>query len=158
MDIQQLLEERRIYKGPIAKATIVAALDRAQRDLNTAREVIKIDTDWAFSIAYNAVLQASRAFMFSQGYRPASNEGHKNTFAFMLIVVDESHATLITYFDRMRIKRHQATYDAVGIVTQTETQDLLSKAKEYVEWIRQQLPPFRSINEKRRGIHSAHEA
>ena len=139
MDIQQLLEERRIYKGPIAKATIVAALDRAQRDLKTAREVIKIDIDWAFSIAYNAVLQASRAFMFSRGYRPASNEGHKNTFAFMMNVVGESHAPLIAYFDHIRVKRHQVTYDAVGIVTQTETQDLLSKAREYVEWIREQL-------------------
>lgn len=139
MNIQQLLEERRIYKGPIAEATISAALARAQRDLNTAREVINIDTDWAFSIAYNAVLQASRAFMFAQGYRPASNEGHKNTFAFMMNVVGESHAPLIAYFDHIRVKRHQVTYDAVGIVTQTETQDLLSKAKEYVAWIRQQL-------------------
>lgn len=58
MNVQQLLEERRIYKGKIARATIMAALDRAQRDLDTAREVLKIDTDWAFSIACNAVLQA----------------------------------------------------------------------------------------------------
>ena len=92
--------------------------------------------------------------MFSQGYRPASNEGHKNTFAFMLIVVDESHEPLITYFDRMRVKRHQVTYDAVGIVTQTETRDLLSKAEEYVKWIRQQLQPLRSGSEEYHGIDS----
>ena len=40
------------------------------------------DWDWAFSIAYNAVLQSARAFMYSQGYRPAAEQGHKNTFAF----------------------------------------------------------------------------
>ena len=97
MNIQQLLEERRIYKGTIARAAILAALNRAQRDLDTAREVIEIDTDWAFSIAYNAVLQASQAFMFSQGFRPASNEGHKNTFLFMLAVADEAHKPVITY-------------------------------------------------------------
>lgn len=144
MDIQQLLEERRIYKGSIAKESIVAAFDRAERDLSTARGVLKIDTDWAFSIAYNAVLQASRAFMFAQGYRPASNEGHKNTFAFMLIMVDKPHESLITYFDRMRVKRHQVTYDATGVVTQTETRNLLSKAEEYVKWVHQQLRPFQN--------------
>ena len=120
----------------------MAALNRAQHDLDTAREVIKIDTDWAFSIAYNAVLQASRAFMFAQGFRPASNEGHKNTFMFMLAVADEAHKPVITYFDRMRVKRHQATYDAVGIITQTETRNLLSQAEAYVNWINKELQSF----------------
>ena len=147
MTIQELLEERRIYKGAVGKAAIVAAFERAQRDLNTARKVLDIDTDWAFSIAYNAVLQASRALMFAQGYRPASNEGHKNTFAFMLIMVDEAHEPLITYFDRMRVKRHQVTYDAAGAVTQTEARNLLSKAEEYVEWIHQRLRSIRSSSE-----------
>ena len=41
------------------------------------------DWDWGFSIAYNAVLQAARAYMYSQGFRPASEQGHKNTFAFL---------------------------------------------------------------------------
>jgi len=140
MTIQELLEERRIYKGAIAKAAIVAAFERAQRDLSTARKVLDIDTDWAFSIAYNAVFQ---------GYRPASNEGHKNTFAFMLIMVDEAHEPLITYFDRMRVKRHQVTYDAAGAVTQTEARNLLSKAEQYVEWIHQRMP--------KRIHHEGHE-
>jgi uncharacterized protein (UPF0332 family) len=142
MTIQELLEERRIYKGTIAKATIVAAFERAQRDLNTAHKVLDIDTDWAFSIAYNGVLQASRAFMFAQGYRPASNEGHKNTFAFMLVTVDDAHKPLIVYFDRMRVKRHQVTYDAAGVVTETETRSLLAKAEEYLAWVHHQIRPF----------------
>jgi uncharacterized protein (UPF0332 family) len=104
--------------------------------------VLEIDTDWAFSIAYNAVLQASRAFMFAHGYRPASSEGHKNTFAFMQIMVDEEHEPLIAYFDHVRVKRHQVTYDATGIVTKTETQSLLSKAGEYVEWICERFQSF----------------
>ena len=41
------------------------------------------DWDWAFSIAYNAVLQSSRAYMYPRGFRPAAEQGHKNTFAFM---------------------------------------------------------------------------
>ena len=99
--------------------------------------------DWAFSIAHNAALQASRAFMFAHGYRPASNEGHKNTFMFVAIVVDDEHRRLIHYFDHVRVQRHRVVYDVVGMVTQTETQNLLAKAKEYVKWVQRQLLPFR---------------
>ena len=141
MTIQELLDERRIYKVEAAKASVSAALTRARRDLTTARRSPCLDADWAFSIAYNGVLQASRAFMFSHGYRPASNEAHKNTFAFMLAAVDEVHKPLITYFDRMRVKRHRLTYEAAGIATETEASDLLSKAEEYLTWVRRQIQP-----------------
>jgi len=39
-------------------------------ELNVARSVLNENCDWAFSIAYNAMLQAVRALMFSKGYRP----------------------------------------------------------------------------------------
>ena len=101
--------------------------------------MLDIDNDWAFSISYNAVLQASRAVMFSQGYRPASYESHKNTFAFMLATVEETHKRLISFFDRMRVKRHQAVYEAAGTVTETEARTLFAKAKEYVAWVRREF-------------------
>lgn len=77
--------------------------------------------------------------MFAHGFRSATNEGHKNTFMFMLAVADEAHKPTMSYFDRMRIKRHQATYDAAEIVTQTEARNLLSQAATYVNWINTRL-------------------
>jgi uncharacterized protein (UPF0332 family) len=36
------------------------------------------DRDWAFTMAYNAILQATRALMFAKGFRPSGGEGqHK---------------------------------------------------------------------------------
>ena len=61
---------------------------------------------------------------------------------FMLAVADEEHKPVITYFDRMRVRRHQVTYDAVGMVTQTETRNLLSQAEAYVNWINKELQAF----------------
>jgi len=77
--------------------------------------------------------------MFAQGYRPASAEGHKNTFAFMRIALGKEHEELITYFDRMRVKRNQATYDVAGLITETEAQNLLEKARDFVAWIHNKL-------------------
>jgi len=141
MTIDDLLVGRRIYRESIPKEDVAAALERAERDLNTAERMLNIDNDWAFSISYNAVLQASRAVMFAQGYRPASYESHKNTFAFMLATVEETQKPLVSFFDRMRVKRHQAVYEAAGTVTETETRTLFAKAKEYIAWVRQQLLP-----------------
>jgi hypothetical protein len=69
------------------------------------RHALASDWDWGFSIAYDAVLQASRAYMFAQRYRPATSEGHKNTLAFMREAMGRDYADLISYFDRMRNKR-----------------------------------------------------
>ncbi len=47
------------------------------------------DPAWAFSIAYNGVLQASRALTFFHEFRPSRHEGHKNTFAYLRSIAEE---------------------------------------------------------------------
>ena len=67
MKYDRLLKSRRIHKARISQAEIDRALERAARDLKTARKIMAEDWDWGFAVAYNAVLQASRAYMFAQG-------------------------------------------------------------------------------------------
>lgn len=97
------------------------------------------DWDWGFSIAYNAVLQASRAYMYSRGFRPTTSHGHKNTFAFMRAALGDELSTVIGYFDRMRVKRNQAMYDVAGLITENEAKAILAHATQFVEEIRSQL-------------------
>ncbi len=87
----------------------------------------------------HAVLQASRAYMFAQGYRPASAEGHKNTFAFMRLAMGKEHEDLIGYFDRMRNKRNQAIYDVAGLITETEARNLFTRAEAFVTLVKTAL-------------------
>lgn len=142
MIYDELLRSRRIREEKVSRLSVRQALERAERDLQVAVRLIAEDLDWAFAISYNAVLQASRAYMFAQGYRPASAEGHKNTFAFMRIALGKEHEELITYFDRMRVKRNQATYDVAGLITETEAQNLLEKARDFVAWIHNKLAQY----------------
>ena len=139
MKYDELLKSGRIRKQSVSAAEIRQAMDRADRDLKTARKIMAEDWDWAFAVAYNAVLQASRAYMFAQGYRPTGAEGHKNTFAFMSLAMGKPYEQLIAYFDRMRNKRNQAIYDVAGLITETEARNLFSKATEFVELIRVRL-------------------
>ena len=96
------------------------------------------DADWGFAIAYNAVLQAARAFMFSRGFRPASSQGHKNVLLFMQASLPDQ-ADLIAYFDRMRVKRNQTIYDMAGQISDGEARSLLRRAVEFVEFVRTRL-------------------
>ena len=44
---------------------------RAKRDLDTARFVLGQDPEWAATIAYQSMLRAGRALIFSKGFLPA---------------------------------------------------------------------------------------
>ena len=139
MDFDELMKAGRIRREKMSNDEIRHALERAKCDLKAARKVMASDWDWGFAIAYNAVLQASRAYMFAQGYRPSSAEGHKNTFAFMRVAMGKECEDLMAYFDRMRNKRNQAIYDVAGIITETEARNLFAQATEFVNLVRGKL-------------------
>jgi uncharacterized protein (UPF0332 family) len=93
MAIDDLLRAGRIRRETVSTAEIRQALRLADRDLRVARMLMAEEPDWGFAVAYNAVLQAARAFMFARGYRPASAEGHKNTFAFLAVALENNTRT-----------------------------------------------------------------
>lgn len=139
MKFDDLINEGRIHRQKISRREIKHALEHAEHDLKTAQKIIGEDWDWGFAVAYNAVLQASRAYMYSKGFRPSSTENHKNTFAFMKLEMGKDFEELITYFDRMRTKRNRAMYDVAGLITETEARSLFKKAKEFVKLIKSRL-------------------
>ena len=107
--------------------------------MQMARLTMAEDWDWAFSIAYNAVLQSARAFMYSRGYRPAAEQGHKNTFAFTRAALGDDLSSTIGYFDRMRKKRNQAIYDVAGLITEKEAKAILKNAIAFVDAIKKRV-------------------
>jgi uncharacterized protein (UPF0332 family) len=141
MAIDNLLRSGRIRREAVSPAEIRDALKLADRDLRVARKLMAEELDWGFAVAYNAVLQAGRAYMFAKGYRPATAEGHKNTFAFLAAALGSEHADLVSYFDRMRSKRNQAVYGMAGRIAETEARNLLTKAAEFVRLVKRLVKP-----------------
>ena len=137
MSVDELLEQRRIYRQEAAPADVRATLERAARDLASAEHILGVDHGWAFSIAYNAVLHAARAVMFSKAFRPASHESHKNTFAFLRVIAESERGTWVDYFDRMRVKRHEAVYETAERITRTEAEALIDQARGFIAWAKE---------------------
>lgn len=139
MSFEYLVSQGKIKPIQSSKEEIKEILSLADRDLKMAEFTITQDLDWAFSISYNAALQASRAYMYSKGYRTSGQQAHKNTFEFMKIALGKEYNDLIGFFDRMRPKRNRAIYDTVGLITKTEVKELLKKSKEFVAIINEKL-------------------
>jgi uncharacterized protein (UPF0332 family) len=144
VQLDDLVRKRRIHRHRASPEEIDRLLELAERDIRMARRTIAEDWDWAFSIAYNAVLQAARAYMYSRGYRPAAEQGHKNTFAFLQATLGDHLASTIGYFDRMRKKRNQAIYDIAGLITESEARSILEQAISFVDIVRDRIDHVRT--------------
>jgi len=126
MNIDNLEREGFIKKLPVDKRKIEDALNLAKRDIKTAKSMLQQDKDWAFSIAYNAMLQTLRAFMFSKGYRPSGSNQHISVVRFAELFLEEE--TVIT-FDRMRRKRHTTIYDTAGTISERDAEHAVETAE-----------------------------
>ncbi|MHB8164000.1 MAG: HEPN domain-containing protein [Methanoregula sp.] len=115
-----------IRKLPVDRKKVDDALAHARRDLATAGTILANDQDWAYTIAYNAVLQAGRALMFSKGYRPDGANQHVAVVKFAELFIDPIDT--IT-FDRMRRKRNSSVYDTAGTITESEAGFALEQAE-----------------------------
>ena len=139
MSLDKLVEEGRVHPFKATPEEINKAVEIARRDLALAEKIYKEDLDWCFSITYNAVLQISRAYMFHLGYRSSSAEAHKTTFEFMQFVIDDPFKKYISYFDRVRKKRHRTLYDEAGLVTENDAKGLLRRARDYFSFVEDKL-------------------
>jgi len=118
MNYEDLLNRGFIKPFAAGPTQAASRLALAKRDIKAAEAMMAIDRDWAFSMAYNAVLQATRALMFANGFRPAAGEGqHKTAVEFAEIALGEKFHDDIYIFDKMRSKRHRVIYDALGLVS-----------------------------------------
>jgi uncharacterized protein (UPF0332 family) len=115
-----------IKRLPYDRKKVEDAIALAHRDLRTARTILNTDRDWAYTIAYNAILQAGRALMFSKGYRPDGANQHISVVKFAELFLDKQDAII---FDRMRRKRHSSVYDMAGSISETEAESAVSHAE-----------------------------
>jgi uncharacterized protein (UPF0332 family) len=124
--IEELVREGLITPLAVDPTRVKDALNLAQRDLGVARSLLSSSSDWAFTVAYNAILQAGRAMMFSKGYRPIGSNQHISVVRFCEEFLSRDDAQ---WFERMRRKRHQSVYDSAGSVSRIEAENAVKKAE-----------------------------
>ena len=139
MNYSELLAEGKIRAEPLARRQVSRQLAAAKRDLGTAHR-LGPDDEWSFNIAYNAMLLAGRAVMFSEGYRPTAGEGgHAAVVQFLRIRLGPEFAEALDVMDRMRRQRHRIAYEGEGIVPQSQIAEAIATAERFVSEIEKVL-------------------
>jgi uncharacterized protein (UPF0332 family) len=110
----------------------LSQLERARRDLLTSAANLTIDEEWAYTIAYHAMLRAGRALLLAHGYRAKGKDQHKTVVEFTTAKLGPEFSRLATRFNRMRMKRHAIIYDAEEGVSRTEAEKSLRSAEAFV--------------------------
>jgi uncharacterized protein (UPF0332 family) len=153
MPYDDLLRDKRIQPYRAALAEIRSLLSIAERDLRTAARNIAEDPDWAYNIAYNAILQSARALMMSAGFRPRGADHHATVVKFTEECLGKEFLSQVAVFDRMRRTRNRSVYEMDGMISTQEAQDAVAFARAFVNLIRERTTGQMSLstNEKREG-------
>jgi uncharacterized protein (UPF0332 family) len=134
------LESRGLIKSlPVNRRRVMDSIELAERDLKTANKILGEDHDWAFSIAYNSMLQAARALMFSRGYRPSGDAPHLSVARFIETSLGRELRDVVTAFDKMRRKRHLAVYERTGAISETDARNAIRWAEEFLNEVKKIL-------------------
>jgi len=139
MTYVELEAEGLIRKTRMDPKRVTDSLELARRDIETARSVLDHSHDWAYNIAYNAMLQSSRALMFSLGYRPAGRAQHISVVRFARAALGEEFEETVILFDRMRRNRNLSVYDTPGTISETQAKDAIERAVELLSVIEERV-------------------
>ncbi|MCK4244671.1 MAG: HEPN domain-containing protein [Candidatus Omnitrophica bacterium] len=135
MIFEDLIREGLIEKIPANLKRADKSIERARKDLTTAKANLSIDEEWAYAIAYHGMLRAGRALMLAEGYRPKGKDRHKTVVSFCGRILGEEFKKLVNNFDWMRRKRHDFIYEPERPIAKQEAEQALSDAQTFIEKI-----------------------
>lgn len=139
MAYESLIQQNKIKAYHARPSEVQQLLRLATRDLAAAARNLNEDADWAYSMAYNAVLQSGRAWMFHEGYRPRGAEGHAVVVEFVGESFKDRYTAEVALFDQMRRKRNRVIYETAGIISISEAKQVLEFAQKWVSIIESEI-------------------
>jgi len=139
MNYRDLVNQKLLKKEAIGFDQINRLIRRAFKDFKSAEVLIKTDEEVAFSLAYQAMLHAGRALVFSQGFRPSTYQAHKTVVECTKRTLGKEYKVLVVKFDKMRKKRHKLMYEATIGVSATEARNAIKSAYNLVRKIREEI-------------------
>ncbi len=86
------------------------------------------------------MLQAGRALMFENGYRPSANRSHVGVVKYLDVTLEtETSDRIVMLMNGIRKKRHRVVYEQMDIVSKSEAQQTINWANEFVNRIDKEI-------------------
>ncbi len=139
------MAENRVEPHTTSKQELDDLRSAVNRNLRDAA-VTQLSTDNRFALAYEAALLVAKMAVACAGYRVKGQGAHQTTFAALKIVFGAGISKTAAYLERCRRKRNELSYDAAGVVTDTEAAEILTESQVLQEtaeqWIAKDYPQF----------------
>ncbi|OIO20775.1 hypothetical protein AUJ17_05520 [Candidatus Micrarchaeota archaeon CG1_02_47_40] len=139
MNLSDLLRENKARQIKPDLQQAQECLTAAKRDIKTAKKLLSEDCDWAFSVAYNAMLQSTRALMFAEGYAAKGDEPHKTAVEYAEVKLGAKLPNETRLFEQMRKKRHISVYEKAGSISEYEAKSAIETAEKFFSEIEKRL-------------------
>ena len=142
-----LLAKNEVKRHRTSKKELDAIRAVIARDLADA-SVRELSADRRFATAYNAALQTAKMAIACAGYRVGTTAGHHRiSFESLRLALGQAADPYSDYFDKCRRKRNTIDYDYALVATETEAQEIVANAREFLDvvehWISAKHPSFR---------------
>jgi uncharacterized protein (UPF0332 family) len=133
MSFKDFKEKGLIEENPPNFKQIATLQARAIKDITTAETIFGTDPEWAYTIAFQAMLRAAKALILSEGYRPKGREQQRTVVQLTGVVLGKGLKTLAIKFDRIRRKGQWFIEDTEKPISKYEVEGAMKDAKEFIE-------------------------
>lgn len=131
---QEFIDKELIKKDEQIDFTQVrTVLAKSRRSIQSAKLLMSDDQENSYQLAYEAMLLAGRALVFSFGFRPRALGSHKIVVDFSKKVLGKEIAALVFKFNKMRKIRHYLIYGAGLSVSEVDTKNAVSSATKFLK-------------------------
>ena len=132
LEFQKCLENKKIKPFSKGKTLVSKELEIAREDWKTAKESLtKKNYKWSTIQSYYSMFHAARALLYNQGYRERSHYCLVLGIRELYVNKNLLSHTLVEALQLGKTLRENADY--YGDFSQTGAQDMLDKAKEFLE-------------------------
>lgn len=133
MNLSDLLSKDLVEKFQSDKEQVKIEIANADKKLNSANNMLGIgEWGYAYAAAYNAMLHAGRALMFSKGFRPKGFEHHVAVVSFSHIYEKKYSSEILESFDQGRKRRHEFQYDDADAIAENQAKNLIENANKFI--------------------------
>ena len=108
---------------------------RSYGDLNTAKNILDIDREWAYIIVFFAMLRILKTLIRAEGLIPKGLDESKNTILIAGSILEKDFKSLLNKLDRIRRRTENFIKEYNKPITKYESQQALLDAGEFVKKI-----------------------
>ncbi|TSC94773.1 MAG: hypothetical protein CEN87_307 [Parcubacteria group bacterium Licking1014_1] len=140
MNYEKLIEDGLLKREEIGFDKVQKLVEKARQKIKSAYILIKNDDlDNGFQFAYEAMLFAGRALVFSYGLRPRTSGSHKIVVQFCGEVLGGKYKDLVGKFDKARADRNYLIYGVGLTISSTEADNAIKTAQNFIKIVEEYI-------------------